>query len=357
MKCFHPADALPALLLAQIFFHGQAFHQLLSTQCLEPRYSRTKLHSTQSSQYSIGRLYKVEPNENIDINSHIASLQKVTPEIKPDPLVMDAVEDFYPTQYETYRFFPRNKEEITISVRTTSFGCGKLGSAVWRCALALSCHLVSLFDTYDESQLKSMRVLELGAGLGLPSCVCREVGIGKVLATDFWDEREGFDKSLDNERLIPHKLFGTNLDFNVVKCAGIASQRQNSDGISVDKLDWGSEVGTFRTKVMFDPTLIIASDVVYRAEDAPILVRALELLMGGESATSATNVEAILFLDYNGRNTPDVDAFRSILNEMVTAHSGWSISEVPLKFCYWMDESHESFDEEYSVLEVRISNW
>ena len=215
--------------------------------------------------------------------------------------------------------------------------------------------MVSLFDNYDESELKSTRVIELGAGLGLVSCVCREVGVGKVLATDFWEDRMSFDKSWDEERLIPHKLFGENLNFNVVRCAGIEGKRIDADAITVGKLDWGSEVDAFKTKMMFDPTLIVGSDIVYRAEDAPPLIRTLELLMGGESSTE-TPVETILFLDYNGRNDKDVDDFRNMIKERVQSYPGWSLSEEELKLCYWMDQTRESFQEEYSLLELRISN-
>lgn len=340
---------LLALLFAEILPCSHAFQHF----AIQPHRS-SRVYTTRCSLRFEGRLYRGYDEK--DINAHVASLQKVRPEIKPDPLVLDEVEEHYPTQYETYRFFPKKRlDEITVSVRKTSFGCGKLGSALWRCGLALSCHLVSLFDIYSESELDSMRVVELGAGLGLASCVCREVGVGKVLATDFWEELTSFDRSLDKKRLIPHKLFGVNLEFNVKKSAGIASQRQHSDSIEVSKLDWGSEEDAFRTKVVFDPTLIIGSDVVYRSEDCPPLVRTLELLLGGESTTN-TKVEAILFLDYNGRNDEDVDAFRVMIKDMVSLHSEWSLAEDELKLCYWMDDTGENFQQEYSMLEVTISN-
>ena len=336
-------------LFAEIISYGHAFQHFAKQS-----HQSSRFHITRCSLRFEGRLYRGYDEK--DINAHVASLQKVRPEIKPDPIVLDEVEEYYPTEYETYRFFPKTRgDEITVSVRKTSFGCGKLGSALWECGLALSCHLVSLFDNYSESELDSVRVVELGAGLGLASCVCREIGVGKVLATDFWEELTSFDKSLDKKRLIPHKYFGVNLEFNVKKSAGIASQRQHSDSVEVGKLDWGSEVDAFRTKVTFDPTLIIGSDLVYRAEDCPPLVRTLELLLGGESSTD-TKVEAILFLDYNERNDEDVDAFRVMVKDMVSSHSGWSLVEDELKLCYWMDDKGEKFQQEYSMLEVTISN-
>ena len=339
-----------ATLLTKAISNGVAFHHVSN---INEKYRPSNLYSTRPSPE--GRLYRVSSKEEFpDINSHIASLQK-PPEIKPDPPVMDDVEEYYVTQYETYRFFPKDKEDITVSVRATSFSCGKLGSSVWRCGLALSCYLVSIFDHYDESQLESMRVIELGAGLGLASCVCREVGVGKVMATDFWEEQSGFGKSWDKKRLIPHKLFGVNLEFNVVRCAGIANQRQDENAILVGKLDWSSEADAFRTKVVFDPTLIVGSDIVYRPEHAPPLLRTLELLMGGKSSID-TPVQAILFLDYNGRNEKDVNDFRIQLKELVDSYEGWILTEQELKLCYWMDEKLESYQEEYSILEVRISN-
>ena len=330
---------------------GVAFRHVSNSN--ERKYRSSNLYSTQSPLE--GRLYRISSKSELsDINSYIARLQKI-PEIKPDPPVMDDVEEYYATQYETYRFFPKDKAEITVSVRKTSFGCGKLGSSIWRCGLALSCYLVSIFDHYDESQLESTRVIELGAGLGLASCVCRELGVGKVMATDFWEEQTGFGKSLDKKRLIPHKLFGDNLEFNVVKCAGIANHRQEESEVLVAKLDWSSEVDAFRTKVMFDPTLIIGSDIVYRAEDTPPLLRTLELLMGEESSIN-TPVQAILFLDYNGRNDEDVNEFRFQIKELVNSNDGWALIEEELKLCYWMDKNRETYQEKYSILEVRISN-
>jgi hypothetical protein len=316
-------------------------------------YAQTQLHSAKS-QYSEARLYKVQRGQRVEINTHISKLHRIIPEIIPDPPVVDEVEEYYATSYETYRFFPRHKEEITISLRKPSFGCGKLGSALWKCALGLSCHLVSMFDDREEVDLQSMRMLELGAGLGLLSCVCREMGVGKVMATDFWEDTMSFGKSLDKERLIPHKLFGVNLDFNVVKYAGIESQRRDADTITVDKLDWNNEVDAFRTKMIYDPTLIVASDVVYNADDCLPLVRTLELLMGGEASTE-TPVEAILWLDHNERKEKEVNEFRVALNKMIGSHSGWRLAEEQYKLCYWMDEGG-GFEEEYSILEIKLAN-
>ena len=139
-----------------------------------------------------------------------------------------------------------------------------------------------------------------------------------------------------------------------MKSAGIEGQRIDADAIAVGKLDWSSEVDAFKTKMMFDPTLIVGSDIVYRAEDATPLIRTLELLMGGESSTE-TPVETILFLDYNGRNDKDVDDFRNMIKERVQLYPGWSFCEEELKLCLWV-ETMGSFQDEYSVLEMRISN-
>jgi len=335
-------------------------------QCLRP----VGFHSIQSTLYiSEYRLYDVHAGEEIqNIHNYSASCQQIYPAIKPEPIVSDQVEEWYPTQYRTYRFFPQHGRDsdddknqgATITIRQTSFGCGKLGFEVWKCALALSCYLISLFGNChnnDESDIDSIRVLELGAGCGLPSCVCREMGMGGVLATDYWEEQNGnFGRPMDKERLIPHWLFGVNLDFNVVQGAGIMregnSQEQRS--VSVRKLDWHNEVDVLEAKALFDPNLIIASDVVYYVEDVPPLVRALELLLEQDSSKHRTAREVILFLSVYTERI-GLDEFREMVKEMVNAHPGWDSSEEEVDFCL-MTKQLDSFEEIYSILKLTIKN-
>ncbi|KAL7518665.1 hypothetical protein ACHAWX_003476 [Stephanocyclus meneghinianus] len=302
------------------------------------------------------------------IHNYSASCQQIYPAIKPEPIVSDQVEEWYPTQYRTYRFFSQHGREndnekiqgTTITIRQTSFGCGKLGFEVWKCALALSCYLIRLFDNFhnnNESDIKSVRVLELGAGCGLPSCVCREMGVGGVLATDYWEEQSGdFGRPMDKERLVPHWLFGVNLDFNVVQSAGIMREGNSSAQRSVfsRKLDWHNEVDVLEAKALFDPNLIIASDVVYYVEDVPPLVRALELLLEHGSSNDRTAREVILFLSVYTERI-GLKEFRDMVKEMVDAHPGWDSSEQEVDFCL-MTKELDSFEEKYRILKLTIKN-
>ncbi|KAL3791827.1 hypothetical protein HJC23_002458 [Cyclotella cryptica] len=378
---FSPSLLLFLLLLTQIVSFGVSFQLLTQKRPFPARYNRVSRNhnqrirpvgfpSIQSTLYtSEYRLYDVHPGEEIQCTqNYIASCQQIYPAIKPEPIVIDQVEEWYPTQYRTYRFFSRhgkdsgdvNDQGTTITIRQTSFGCGKLGFEVWKCALALSCHLISLLSNYHingESDVESIRVLELGAGCGLPSCVCREMGVGGVLATDYWEEQNGnFGRPLDKERLVPHWLFGVNLDFNVVQGAGIISERKNEEqrSLSVRKLDWHNEVDVLEAKAVFNPNLIIASDVVYYVEDVPPLVRVLELLLEHASSGDSTTREVILFLSvYTERK--GLNEFRRMVKEMVNTHSGWVSSEEEVDFSL-MTKELDSFEEKYSILKLTITN-
>lgn len=222
---------------------------------------------------------------------------------------------------------------------------------MWIAGIALSCYLTALLTSFDKSKLEATRVLELGAGLGLPSCLCRELGVGTVHATDYWEGDLNFGGPVDKERLIPHMLFGENLEFNVVQSAGVVSgdKAEKRSNVSVDKLDWYSEADVYRAKECADPSLIVASDVVYYAEDAPPLARALETLLD-DSGDTKTKREILLFLSlYNERK--GLQEFR----EMITSRPGWNSSEEKIKLCMMNDEL-DSFKEEYSILLVKISN-
>jgi len=161
-----------------------------------------------------------------------------------EPLLLETAEDevdeYYPTSRKAYVFDqpkPTTKNNASsnaanqtannssnkreISVRRTSFGCSKLGYTVWPASLVLSLDMVARTGDYEGK-----RILELGAGVGLPSVVAgKVVGASAILATDHWlnDDAEAFD----DKRLIPTPYHEMNLRFNV--------QSENS---SIRNVDW-----------------------------------------------------------------------------------------------------------------------
>lgn len=104
----------------------------------------------------------------------------------------DEVEEWYPTTRQYFQFFnphpDSNAEDSSpvLPIRTTSFGCGKMGYQIWTSSIVLS---LLLSSPCYRHKIQGRRVLELGAGCGLPSVVCRDVlGAASVVATDFWKD-------------------------------------------------------------------------------------------------------------------------------------------------------------------------
>ena len=84
----------------------------------------------------------------------------------------DDVELFYPTTRRAFQFPHRSAEAV--GIRQTSFGCGKLGANVWPSSIALASLLAN-----GGTPTEGRRILELGAGCGLPSATARICGSGE----------------------------------------------------------------------------------------------------------------------------------------------------------------------------------
>lgn len=332
--------ALP-LLSAVAFLSGQdpSKNTLRHTSARSIR-ARTKLAVTEY------KLYDVDVLTNEVIDDHYGYFQEVST-IKPSPPVVDEVEEWYGTRYCTFRFFPAKTsaddgdDGTTISVRQTSFGCGKHGASVWKTGRALACHLAS------GRVSGKRRILELGAGVGLPSCVCRDVWRGEeaaeaILATDFWEEKSeggemqfGNSDSVDKARLFPSYMFAKNLEFNLIHSAGLpGGELQNDERCSVQKLDWHSEIDTLSAN-MFDADLIIGSDIVYYLEDVEPLIQTLKVLMDDEE--SRKEALLVLALDQERKGLPK---FREKLKELVT-FKNWELTSdvVELRETGMLDET------------------
>jgi predicted nicotinamide N-methyase len=154
-----------------------------------------------------------------------------------------------------------------------SFGCGKLGHQVWPSSMTLCLSLIH--DYYgdhngrDSPSVRPESVLELGAGCGLPSIVCRDVlQIPSVVATDFW--YVGEDSEREKERLVPEVWHGINLVYNV--------ERTKDEAALVKRLDW-HDLETVRQAAGPTIDLVIGSDLVYYPMDIEPLWNTIETLL------------------------------------------------------------------------------
>lgn len=221
-----------------------------------------------------------------------------------------------------------DKEEPTIvTVRQTSFGCGKFGGEVWTSSIALCLRLLAFSEKKKSSSssqqqeeqddddfdfaVQGRRVLELGSGCGLPSIVCRDVLQARaVLATDFWQMEEDFENLEDKNRVVPTKYHALNLEHNVVaekkeddenddekqkqqttRIKNKNGQRRRRAESAVQRLDWHDPEGAALAKASFKPDLIIGSDLIYYPMDVDPLLNTLQTLLldDGDDQSSSHN--------------------------------------------------------------------
>ena len=275
----------------------------------------------------------------------------------------DEVEYWYPTNRRYFEFSipsilstttttsDNDPSPTPISIRQTSFGCGKLGYELWDSSIALCLYL----GKHNLAKTSS-RVLELGSGVGLPSVVCRDVfKVDAILATDFW---ETDDDVFDEDRLVPTKFHGMNLHYNVVdqQQQGQKEINNNDDGIddndndidravesAVLKLDWYDPGSTKLIKTTFRPDLIIGSDLMYYPTDVEPLLNTLEILLlqdenDEESSSSSppenktTNARAVLVLPLAPSVREAIPEFRSKLPARFSATHTVNINEIDFLF-------------------------
>lgn len=188
---------------------------------------------------------------------------------KPDE---DELEILYPTQRQFFQF---TESSPTLQVRSTSFGCSKMGHQIWPSSLALC---LSLLHDYHHDPVPAWptSVLELGAGCGLPSILCRDVlQIPRVVATDFWYPDQDPSQRISG-RLVPEVWHGINLEYNV-QCL--------EQGATVQPLDW-HDLDSVRKAAAAAATpntpnidLVIASDIVYYHMDIEPLWNTMNVLL------------------------------------------------------------------------------
>ena len=213
------------------------------------------------------------------------------------------------------------RNDTCITIRETSFGCGKLGYGVWECGIALCLYLAATITPHEQTQPTT--ILELGAGCGLPTIFCREIlqhhkhaaTNSGVVATDVW--QEDTESVTEKHRLMPTKYHGMNLHYNVIDQFqnpkmnddkeddnfddAIMKKKTTSSSSSISttttttnvvQLDWRDAENTHTVKNTYQPDLIIGSDLVYDTEEVEPLLTTLAILLGGDGeATNATNAE------------------------------------------------------------------
>mmetsp|Transcript_47318 Transcript_47318/g.53647 ORF Transcript_47318/g.53647 Transcript_47318/m.53647 type:complete len:346 (+) Transcript_47318:55-1092(+) len=251
----------------------------------------------------------------------------------------DEVEYWYPTKRRHFEFSISPICNSPITIRQTSFGCGKLGGDVWDSSIALCLYLGK------QCIVKGSRVLELGSGCGLPSVVCRDVlQASAVLATDFW---ETDNDVFDEDRLVPTKFHGMNLKYNVDKIYSQERQRVISDNNGNDnnddnrvvetavlKMDWHDRVSTKIAKATFCPDLVIGSDLVYYPMDVEPLLNTLEVLLDGNkespSPTENKNTRAVLVLPLAPSEREALPEFRKKIPARFSTTHEVKINEIDL---------------------------
>lgn len=173
----------------------------------------------------------------------------------------DEIESLFATRKRYFQFDSESEKEVVI--RTTSFGCGKLGHQIWPSSIALCMYLMQHPEIVENKS-----VLELGAGCGLPSVLLRDlVGATSVVATDFWKEDIDWTSS-DESRLIPDHWHGMNLKYNV--------QDKNAH---VRMLDWHDLDSLKSIQSKYQTDVVIGSDLIYYESDVEPLWQTLEYLL------------------------------------------------------------------------------
>jgi predicted nicotinamide N-methyase len=143
----------------------------------------------------------------------------------------------------------------------------------WSSALLLSAFIAAHRDNFINK-----RVLELGAGTGLPSIVCLHIPVSRMIATDRAQEVELLSVLQDN------------LDRNVPKDTSL------QPNITVIGLDWQATTTILRQleKILPQIDIILGADILYCEDDYEDLFQLLFILF-------THNPQAIFYTSYQHR--------------------------------------------------------
>ena len=174
-------------------------------------------------------------------------------------LLQQKGDDDAPAGWSTLAFERRGAATVRLRVRDTIGGGAETGCVLWPAALLLAGWLEHRADA-----LAGLRVLELGAGAGLPGLVAaRCAAVGSVTLTD----------------VVPATL--ENLRHN---CRGAA-------GVEVRALDWHACAAS---EAAGEPPvdLVLCADVVYEPTLLPALAATLKAILRRSAAGAAARAEA-----------------------------------------------------------------
>ena len=154
------------------------------------------------------------------------------------------------------------QESVEVPIRTTSFGCGKLGYEIWPSSVFLSMYCrAELFPPAAATGEARTTIVELGAGCGLPSGMLARQESLRVISTDFWMEP---GKEFDEERLVPDAYHGVNLRFNVEGGGKPLSDNGKRENPRVEWLDFYDPASSsvLSASAPRGPDWVIASDII-----------------------------------------------------------------------------------------------
>ena len=215
----------------------------------------------------------------------------------------DTVDEWYPTTRTLFEFTTlnnvKNATKAQFCIRETSFGCGGLGYCVWSSAVALGLTLLQ-----HPQWIHNRRVLELGAGCGLPSRLCWELGAAAVLATDFWEQP---DTPTERKDVVPDPLHALNLQYNTQT--------------AVQRVDWNDLETVRQAQAIFQPDIILGSDLVYYPVNVQPLLDTLQELLPLENNPKSAQFAVLMSPlppDHEREGLPE---FRQRLPQVLPHHA------------------------------------
>jgi len=166
-----------------------------------------------------------------------------------------------------------------VHIRELPFSFGKLGGSVWYTAVALAQYLAM-----DPVKIKNKRILELGAGVGIPGIVASKCGAKSVTLSEF-----GFDGEVDgiliedkvgDKRLLPSALL-SNLKYNLM-----LNECKQATVRHLDWYDYSNNTTSLMSK-QDNYDLIIGSDLVNWEDDVIPLIETLKYFLSSNSSCQA----------------------------------------------------------------------
>lgn len=172
-----------------------------------------------------------------------------------------------------------NNIQVTSYEDTYGIYHGGTGATLWDCSIVLTEYLLKLIEKNEINSTN--KILELGAGLGLPSIALAKVNMNVTTS----------------ERQLAFPLLELNIEKNNV-----------TNHINIIELDWKQPQQNINSHDSFD--IIIGSDLFFNANRDiwNNLIETFEFLLSSSKS-------CICYLAYENRNTLAEDEFMKLLSE------------------------------------------